>query len=111
MPSTTGHNNFVDGAWVPSASGQTFENRNPANTDDLIGVFQQSNAADVDAAVSAAATAYESWRLVPAPIRAELLFKVAQIIAARKEDFARDMTREMGKVLNETRGDVRKRST
>ena len=89
-----------------SSSGQTFENRNPANTDDLIGVFQQSNAADVDAAIAAAARAYEQWRLVPAPLRAEMLFKAAQIIAARKEEFARDMTREMGKVLNETRGDV-----
>jgi acyl-CoA reductase-like NAD-dependent aldehyde dehydrogenase len=105
MPPTV-HDNFIDGAWIPSASGRTFENRNPANTDDLIGVFQQSNVADVDAAVSAGAKAYEQWRLVPAPIRAEMLFKAAQIIAARKEEFARDMTREMGKVLNETRGDV-----
>jgi len=91
---------------VPSSSGQTFENRNPANTDDLIGVFQQSAAADVDAAIAAAAAAYEEWRLVPAPIRAEMLFRAAQIFAARKEEFARDMTREMGKVLSETRGDV-----
>jgi len=100
------HNNFIDGRWVPSSSAQTFENRNPANTDDLIGVFQQSNAKDVDAAIAAAAKAYEEWRLVPAPLRAEILYKAAQIIVARKEEFARDMTREMGKVLNETRGDV-----
>src|SRR4029453_14562777 len=100
------HDNYVGGAWVPSASGQTFENRNPANTDDLIGVFQQSTVADADTAIAAAAKAYEEWRMVPAPIRAEMLFRAAQIIAARKEDFARDMTREMGKVLNETRGAV-----
>jgi acyl-CoA reductase-like NAD-dependent aldehyde dehydrogenase len=100
------YENFIDGRWVPSASGRTFENRNPANIDDLIGLFQQSNADDVTAAIAAAARAYERWRLVPAPLRAEILFKAAQIIAARKEDFARDMTREMGKVLNETRGDV-----
>src|SRR5262249_24920368 len=106
MSSAVVHRNLVGGHWVPSASGQTLENRNPANTDDLIGVFQQSNVADVDAAVSAAAKAYEQWRVVPAPVRAEMLFKAAQIIAARKEAFARDMTREMGKVLNETRGDV-----
>ena len=98
--------NYIDGNWVPSASGQTFENRNPANTDDSIGVYQQSNARDVDVAIAAAAKAYESWRLVPAPLRAEILFKAAQIIVARKEEFAREMTREMGKVLNETRGDV-----
>src|SRR5262245_57102064 len=106
MARTGIHNNFVNGAWVPSSSGQTFENRNPANTDELIGLFQQSNVADVDTAVATAAKAYEQWRLVPAPVRAEILFKAAQIIAARKEEFARDMTREMGKVLNETRGDV-----
>jgi alpha-ketoglutaric semialdehyde dehydrogenase len=106
MPATSTNNNFVDGSWVPSTLGNIFENRNPANTDDLIGVFQQSGAADVDRAIAAAASAYESWRLVPAPIRAEMLFKAAQLIAARKEAFARDMTREMGKVLNETRGDV-----
>jgi alpha-ketoglutaric semialdehyde dehydrogenase len=104
--STTTYKNFVDGEWVASSSGQTFENRNPANTDDLIGIFQQSNEADAKAAIEAAARAYEHWRLVPAPLRAEILFKAAQIIAARKEAFARDMTREMGKVLNETRGDV-----
>ena len=100
------YNNVIDGRAVPSSSGHTFENRNPANTDDLIGVFQQSTAADVDAAIAAAARAYDHWRLVPAPVRAEILFRAAQIIAARKEEFARDMTREMGKVLNETRGDV-----
>jgi aldehyde dehydrogenase (NAD+) len=104
--SATTYNNYVDGRWVPSSSGQTFENRNPANTDDLIGVFQQSSAADVDAAVAAAARAYEQWRLVPAPLRAEILFRAAQLIVERKEAYARDMTREMGKVLNETRGDV-----
>jgi len=102
----TTYRNFINGDWVVSASGQTFENRNPANTDDLIGRFQQSTEADARAAIDAAARAYEHWRMVPAPLRAEILFKAAQIIAARKEDFARDMTREMGKVLNETRGDV-----
>src|SRR5687767_7559979 len=105
-PTTTIYNNYIDGHWIPSSSGETFENRNPADTGDLIGVFQQSTAADADAAIGAAARAYDHWRLVPAPLRAEILFKAAQIIAARKEEFARDMTREMGKVLNETRGDV-----
>jgi len=102
----TTHRNYIDGEWVDSSSGKTFENRNPANTDDLIGHFQQSNEADAKTAIAAAARAYERWRLVPAPLRAEILFKAAQIIADRKEDFARDMTREMGKVLSETRGDV-----
>src|SRR5437868_5357365 len=104
--SATVYKNLIDGEWVASGSGKTFENRNPANTDDLIGVFQQSTAADVTAAIGAAARAYEEWRLVPAPVRAEILFRAAQILVDRKESFARDMTREMGKVLNETRGDV-----
>jgi aldehyde dehydrogenase (NAD+) len=100
------HHNYIDGRWIPSATGRTFENRNPANTDDLIGLFQDSSRADVDAAIAAASRAYETWRLVPAPVRAEMLFKAAQLIVERKEEYARDMTREMGKVLNETRGDV-----
>jgi acyl-CoA reductase-like NAD-dependent aldehyde dehydrogenase len=102
----TTYHNFIDGAWVPSVSGAVFENRNPANTDDLVGVFQKSTAADVARALDAARAAYERWRLVPAPKRAELLFRAAQLIAERKEALARDMTREMGKVLDETRGDV-----
>ncbi|MBW8896283.1 MAG: aldehyde dehydrogenase family protein [Acidobacteria bacterium] len=102
----TTYNNYIDGRWVPGVTGETFENRNPANTDDLIGVFQKSARRDVEAAIDAAARAYRSWRLVPAPLRAEILFRAAQLIVERKEPFARDMTREMGKVLNETRGDV-----
>src|SRR5687768_5283521 len=99
-------NNFIDGKWTPSQSGQLFENHNPADRDDLIGLFQQSTVADAEEALAAASRAYATWRLVPAPRRAELLFRAAQIIAERKEAFARDMTREMGKVLEETRGDV-----
>jgi aldehyde dehydrogenase (NAD+) len=102
----TSFNNYVDGKWVPSRSGRTFENRNPANRDDLIGLFQDSGGEDVEDAVQAAQRAYCSWRLVPAPKRAEMLFTAAQIMAVRKDAFARDMTREMGKVLEETRGDV-----
>jgi aldehyde dehydrogenase (NAD+) len=103
---TTTHYNFVDGQWVPSVSGEVFENRNPADTNDLVGVFQKSSSADVARAVDAARLAYERWRLVPAPRRAELLFHAARLLAERKEALARDMTREMGKVLDETRGDV-----
>src|SRR5918992_4327096 len=100
------YSNFIDGEWVASRSGKVFENRNPADQDDLIGVFQQSSTDDAEAALDAAARAYERWRLVPAPKRAEILFRAADLLAERKEQFARDMTREMGKVLEETRGDV-----
>ncbi|MEW5795520.1 MAG: aldehyde dehydrogenase family protein [Candidatus Zixiibacteriota bacterium] len=98
--------NFINGEWVASRSGQTFENRSPADTSELIGVFQKSNADDVKAAVDAAAEAYKTWRLVPAPKRGEILYRVATRLLAEKERCARDMTREMGKVLAETRGDV-----
>ena len=98
--------NFIDGQWVPSASGATLENRNPADTRELIGLFPDSTIQDAEAAIAAAKRAFASWRHVPAPKRAELLFRAAQLIVARKDEFARDMTREMGKVLDETRGDV-----
>ena len=98
--------NFIDGEWVESISGETFENRNPADTRDLVGIFQKSNKEDVNAAVDAAKRAFAKWRLVPAPRRAEMVFRAAEILIERKEEYARDMTREMGKVLAETRGDV-----
>jgi alpha-ketoglutaric semialdehyde dehydrogenase len=98
--------NFINGEWVESRSGRAFENRNPANTDELVGMFVSSGDADIDLAVDAAKEAYKTWRLVPAPKRAEILFRAAELLVQRKEDFAKDMTREMGKVLAETRGDV-----
>src|SRR6201987_3390678 len=98
--------NFIDGEWVEASTGETFENRNPADTRDLVGIFQKSAKADVNAAVDAAKRAFAKWRLVPAPRRAEIVFRAAEILIERKEDYARDMTREMGKVLSETRGDV-----
>src|SRR6202790_3384186 len=100
------YKNSINGEWVAPRSGKTLENRNPANTDELIGIFPASWRQDVDSAVSAAKEAYKSWRLVPAPKRAEILFRAAELLVKRKEDLARDMTREMGKPLSETRGDV-----
>jgi len=98
--------NFINGEWVESRSGKAYENRNPANTDELIGMFVSSTDEDVDEAVDAAKEAYQRWRLVPAPKRAEILFRAAELLLQRKEEFSKDMTREMGKVLAETRGDV-----
>jgi len=98
--------NFIDGEWVAPKQGQFHENRNPANTDEIIGRFPLSSQPDVENAVAAASGAYKKWRLVPAPKRAEILFRAAELLVKRKEEFSRDMTREMGKVLPETRGDV-----
>jgi acyl-CoA reductase-like NAD-dependent aldehyde dehydrogenase len=105
MPAQT-YNNFINGEWVASSSGEVFENRNPANSDDLVGYFQKSTKDDVERAVAAAEDAFRSWRLVPAPRRAEILYRAAQLFAERKDAYARDMTREMGKVVAETAGDV-----
>ena len=98
--------NLIDGKWQPARSGEWFENRNPAHWDEVIGVFPKSDKRDVDAAVAAARKAYREWRLVPAPERGAILKKTGDIMVARKEELACDMTREMGKVLTETRGDV-----
>ena len=98
--------NHIDGRWFDGAAGKTFENRNPANRDDLIGLFPASAAEDVDAAVQAAKKTFPSWRLVPAPKRGELLYRVGELLRKHKEEIARSMTREMGKILKETRGDV-----
>lgn len=100
------HKNFISGEWVEARAGNTFENINPADHSDVIGIFQRSEKSDVNDAVAAAKAAYPAWRLTPAPKRAEILFRAAQMLAERKEELARDMTREMGKVLTETRGDV-----
>ena len=83
--------NLIDGKWVDAQSGATFERRNPANGE-LVAEYTKSDARDVDAAVAAAAKAFKSWRLYPAPKRGELLFKAAQILNDRKEQFAREMT-------------------
>jgi acyl-CoA reductase-like NAD-dependent aldehyde dehydrogenase len=98
--------NFIDGEAVAAKSGKTFENRNPANRNDLIGLFPASAAEDADAAVHAAKKAFAVWRLVPAPKRGEILYRVGELLRKHKEELARVETREMGKVLKETRGDV-----
>jgi aldehyde dehydrogenase (NAD+) len=100
------YHNLIDGEWLPSKSGQTFQNINPADNSDIVGEFPASNADDVALAVAAAKKAFASWRLVPAPKRAEILYRTGELLARRKEEYARQMTREMGKVLAETRGDV-----
>jgi acyl-CoA reductase-like NAD-dependent aldehyde dehydrogenase len=98
--------NFINGEWIEARSGKAIENRNPASTGELVGMFPASTQEDVNLAIDAAKGAYEKWRLTPAPKRAEILYRAAEILIERKEDYSRDMTREMGKVLAETRGDV-----
>src|ERR1039458_2493356 len=100
------YHNLIDGEWLPAANGKTILNLNPADHSDVIGAFPSSHAEDVSLAVAAAKKAFTTWRLVPAPKRAEILLRAGSNLAQNKEKYAREMTREMGKVLAETRGDV-----
>ena len=100
------YHNYIGGQWVPSAGGEWSENRNPADTRDLIGRFPHSSEEDIDEAIAAARQAFDAWRRTPAPKRAEILFKVGEILIRDKQKYTADMTREMGKVLKEAGGDV-----
>ena len=100
------YSNYIGGRWVPSSSGELSENRNPADTRDLVGRFPRSTESDVDQAIAAASEAFNRWRLTPAPRRAEILFRVGEILIRDKDKYTADMTREMGKVFKEAGGDV-----
>ena len=100
------YHNLIGGQWLPAANGKTILNLNPADHSDVIGAFPSSHAEDVALAVAAAKKAFATWRLVPAPKRAEILLRAGSNLVQNKEKYAREMTREMGKVLAETRGDV-----
>src|SRR5437868_8477980 len=100
------YQNFIGGAWRASHSGKTFVSTNPAHPSEVVGYYQKSTAADVEDAIEAAASAQPAWAATPAPQRGEILYRTAIILEQRKEELATLMTREMGKVLKETRGDV-----
>ena len=97
---------FIAGEWTDSTSGATFDSRNPADTRDIIGRFQQGTVADVAMAIKAAEAGFPMWQRTPAPKRGEILYAFGALMAQHKERLARAMTREMGKVLTEARGDV-----
>ncbi len=97
--------NYINGEWV---DGPTFENRNPANTDEVVGLFVKGSAADMETAVAAAEAAFPAWSNTPGPARGALLFKVADILDRKFEAIAADMTREEGKTLPEAKGEVRR---
>jgi aldehyde dehydrogenase (NAD+) len=100
------YKNFIGGVWVAPATGSYFENRNPADTRDLIGRFPDSGAADINAAVKSAKRGFELWRRVPAPARGDVLRRLGDLLVRHKADLADSMTREMGKVVAETAADV-----
>ncbi|HEY6109866.1 MAG TPA: aldehyde dehydrogenase family protein, partial [Gemmatimonadales bacterium] len=98
--------NFIGGEWVAPSTGAYFENRNPADRADVIGCFPRSGPDDVQRAVESARRGFARWSKTPAPLRGQVLQRVGDLLVRRKEEIARAMTREMGKVLAETRGDV-----
>lgn len=106
MGSAKVYKNLINGQWVESKSGKTYENLNPADQSDVVGVFQKSNADDVKDAIDAASDAYKKWRLVPAPKRGEIIYRIAARLEKDKEELSQEMTREMGKIIAETRGDT-----
>ncbi|MGE5072567.1 MAG: aldehyde dehydrogenase family protein, partial [Anaerolineae bacterium] len=97
--------NYIGGKWVPGCTGTTFDTVNPAD-ESVLARIHAAGVEDVDAAVEAATGAFDAWRLTPAPLRGELLYKVGDLLKARKEELARLLTQDMGKVISEARGDV-----
>src|ERR1041385_6163196 len=100
------YKHLIGGEWIAGRSGKTFESRNPANTDDIVGVFQRGDARDVDDARAAAKAAYPAWMETPAPKRADYVYRVGILLEQRKEELALLMSREMGKTLRESRADI-----
>ena len=89
--------NFINGEWVPSKTGATFNDINPADKSDIVGVFPKSGAEDINMAVEAAASAFDKWRKTPAPVRAEIIYKAEKLLRKKKDDIAKIATAEMGK--------------
>lgn len=100
------YKNLIGGQWVEAESGRTFKSVNPADTSDILGEFPASDARDVEQAVAAAARAFKEWKKVPAPQRGERLIEVAEVLKERKEELAKLLAREMGKILAEARGEI-----
>ena len=98
--------NYIQGRWIPAKDGRSFPNINPANQKEVVGYFPESGPEEVEQAVQAAEQAFPEWRLVPAPKRGEIILKAGLLLKENKEELARLMTKEMGKVLRETRGDI-----
>jgi aldehyde dehydrogenase (NAD+) len=101
-----GTTNYINGVWTGAQSGITFASVNPADTQETLGIYARSGQVDVEAAVASARAAYPGWRRTPAPARGAILFRMGQILERDKEQLARQMVAEMGKVLVEARGDV-----
>src|SRR5258708_24677611 len=102
------YRNFIGGKWVESISAKTVNNVNPADTDDLIGTVRQASREEARAAVEAASEAFQTWRKTPAPARGKIVAKAARLMEEAKEELAQILTREEGKTLSESRGELQR---
>src|SRR5688500_10064489 len=102
------YRNFINGKWVESNSSRTAPNINPANTDDVLGTVRQATREEARAAVDAAENAFRGWRSTPAPTRGRIVAKAARLMEENKEEIAQLLTREEGKTIAESRGEVQR---
>jgi alpha-ketoglutaric semialdehyde dehydrogenase len=102
------YRNFIGGKWIESSSSRTANNINPANTDDVIGSVRQATRDEARAAVEAAAEAFHGWKRTPAPARGKIVGQAARLMEAAKEELATILTREEGKTLSESRGELQR---
>src|SRR2546428_5780581 len=102
----TSYRNYINGKWIESSSSRTVANINPANTDDIVGTVRQATREEARAAVEAAAEAFREWRATPAPARGKIVARAARLMEEHKEELAQILTREEGKTIGESRGEL-----
>ena len=102
------YRNFINGKWVESSSSRTIVNINPANTDDILGTVRQATRDEARTAVEAAVESFSSWRATPAPARGRIVARAARLMEEHKEQLAEILTREEGKTIAESRGELQR---
>lgn len=102
------YRNFINGQWVESESSRTVENINPANTDDVLGTIRQATRDEARSAVESASQAFRGWRMTPAPARGRIVARAARLMEEHKEELAQLLTREEGKTISESRGELQR---
>src|SRR5258705_2161927 len=102
------YRNFIGGKWIESGSSKTVNNINPANIDDVIGTVRQATREETRSAIDAASDAFHGWRSTPAPARGKIVAKAARLMEEAKEELATILTREEGKTLSESRGELQR---
>ncbi len=111
MPQTSEaptYHNYIGGQWVESVSGHTYPIINPAHKDRVLGSFQASVSEDAERAAEVAHAALPTWSAMPAPQRADILYRAVEIMRERQDDVARTITLEEGKPLPDAQGEVKR---